>query len=387
VININELRQKITARGLDVVADTDVLELLDRLEAAERERDELRAKIEAMEQQEPVGTLYDDGCFVWRDSKPHEYNYAAWKMKHYALPGAQSQPAPSVPVLTPAARDILGERRRQIEVECWTPLHDDAHDPGDLSSAAMGYAQSAACKLSHEGLALEGLPLFWPWEASWFKPSTARQDLVKAGALILAEIERLDRAVDPGTASRPIVPSVPDESVRKAWGRFCNELHRSPDAPYPGMSEAFEAHFSQSFTDRDWRMESGVWAAAWKASKNHDAQPAQSVSDAVIEQAVNRFLSWKLPKDFRPDGGVVFIPTKGRGYDSPYWPSGTNLLNAQQAREMLRHVLSAAPEAKAAPSVPSTALKPVINWLRNGCDPLKAAIELELLAAAPEAKP
>lgn len=66
----------------------------------------------------------------------------------------------------------------------------------------------------------------------------------------------------------------------------------------------------------------------------------------VIEQAVNRFLSWKLPKDFHPDGGMVFIPTKGRGYDSPHWPVGTNLLNAQQAREMLRYVLAAAPEAK-----------------------------------------
>ena len=66
----------------------------------------------------------------------------------------------------------------------------------------------------------------------------------------------------------------------------------------------------------------------------------------MIEQAVTRFLSWKLPKDFHPDGGVVFIPTKGRGYDSPHWPCGTNLLNAQQARDMLRHVLAAAPEAK-----------------------------------------
>jgi hypothetical protein len=60
----------------------------------------------------------------------------------------------------------------------------------------MGYAQSAACQLSHDGLTLEGTPLFWPWEASWFKPSTARRDLIKAGALILAEIERLDRAAE-----------------------------------------------------------------------------------------------------------------------------------------------------------------------------------------------
>ena len=86
----------------------------------------------------------------------------------------------------------------------------------------------------------------------------------------------------------------------------------------------------------------------WKAieARVTGAQPVSSVPDDMVERAVNSFLSWKLPKDFHPDGGIVFIPTKGRGYDSPYWPCGTNLLNAQQARGMLRHVLAAAPEAK-----------------------------------------
>lgn len=46
----------------------------------------------------------------------------------------------------------------------------------------------------------------------------------------------------------------------------------------------------------------------------------------------------------------------------------------------------ALPGAQPAPSIPSTELRPVIEWLRNGCDPLKAADELEMLAA-PEAKP
>jgi hypothetical protein len=46
------------------------------------------------------------------------------------------------------------------------------------------------------------------------------------------------------------------------------------------MSEAFERHFSQSFTDRDWRAESGTWAAAWKAAKNHGAQPSNGVPEA-----------------------------------------------------------------------------------------------------------
>lgn len=62
----------------------------------------------------------------------------------------------------------------------------------------------------------------------------------------------------------------------------------------------------------------------------------------VTDEMVSRFLSWKLPKDFHPDGGMVFIPTKGRGHDSPHWPVGTNLLTAQQAREMLEHVFGGA---------------------------------------------
>ena len=46
------------------------------------------------------------------------------------------------------------------------------------------------------------------------------------------------------------------------------------------------------------------------------------------------------------------------------------------------------PGAQPAPGVPVAALRPVIQWLRNGCDPMKAAKELEILiAAAPEAKP
>ena len=74
-------------------------------------------------------------------------------------------------------------------------------------------------------------------------------------------------------------PSEQDASVRKAWARFSHELHRSPDAPYPGMADAFEQHFSQSFIDREWRAEATTWAAAWKAAKRHGAQLAPSVPE------------------------------------------------------------------------------------------------------------
>lgn len=89
---------------------------------------------------------------------------------------------------TAAERDVLAERRRQIEAG-HTPEHDDRHhEAGELASAAMCYARSAAFG------ATGALPPFWPWSSQHWKPSDPRRDLVKAGALILAEIERIDRA-------------------------------------------------------------------------------------------------------------------------------------------------------------------------------------------------
>jgi hypothetical protein len=89
--------------------------------------------------------------------------------------------------LTNAARDVLAERVRQVEVEWWAPEHDDLHIDGELAEAAAAYASEAAHSWG-------GVPGGWPWAAKWWKPGTPRRNLVKAGALILAEIERLDRA-------------------------------------------------------------------------------------------------------------------------------------------------------------------------------------------------
>ncbi len=53
--------------------------------------------------------------------------------------------------------------------------------------------------------------------------------------------------------------------------------------------------------------------------------------------------------------------------------------------DIVADLLSVA-EKEAAPSIRPAALYPVINWLRNGCDPMKAAYELEMIAAAPKTK-
>lgn len=58
-------------------------------------------------------------------------------------------------------------------------------------------------------------------------------------------------------------------------------------------------------------------------------------SDGMIVEVTNRFLAWRLPEDFYPDGGISF----DKAYKSTHGPSGTNLLNYPQAREMVRHIL------------------------------------------------
>jgi hypothetical protein len=81
---------------------------------------------------------------------------------------------------------IADERHRQVEQEGWTPEHDDDHTQGELALAAMCYA------IGHKSV--QHAPVEWPWEQHWWKPSrNPIKNLAKAGALIAAEIDRLQR--------------------------------------------------------------------------------------------------------------------------------------------------------------------------------------------------
>lgn len=65
------------------------------------------------------------------------------------------------------------------------------------------------------------------------------------------------------------------------------------------------------------------------------------MTDGLVKQMVNRFLVWKLPDDFHPDGGVSFekVSNAGTPYEHKYAPVGTNLLTATQATAMVEHML------------------------------------------------
>lgn len=94
---------------------------------------------------------------------------------------------------SPAINAINYERERQQTEEGWTRDHDDHHASGHMANAAAYYALTP--DLRNGSVIAQPLNHIWPWDWAWFKPKhDRRQQLVIAGALIVAEIERLDRA-------------------------------------------------------------------------------------------------------------------------------------------------------------------------------------------------
>lgn len=96
---------------------------------------------------------------------------------------------------------IAAERQRHTDVEGWTPEHDDEHNDGELNHASTCYAIFAWWRATDPdgtdvvpGEVPMELESTWPWDEAWWKPSEDPiRNLVKAGALIAAEIDRLQR--------------------------------------------------------------------------------------------------------------------------------------------------------------------------------------------------
>ncbi|MBA6103454.1 hypothetical protein [Pseudomonas monteilii] len=90
------------------------------------------------------------------------------------------------------ALEVLTERIRQIMVEGYTAEQDDQYTTGQLADAASAYAAWAhTWNLPY--VECTHTPALWPWAPETWKSQSQRQMLIKAGALILAELERLDR--------------------------------------------------------------------------------------------------------------------------------------------------------------------------------------------------
>lgn len=115
---------------------------------------------------------------IWTKVEAIRAKQAA-KPKHSPLPVARTQP-----VATHAAMDILMERFRQAQLEGITNDADDRYHHAELPRAAAAYLLNGA---------EDAAPAIWPWANSWWKPRDARANYVRAGALVIAEIERIDR--------------------------------------------------------------------------------------------------------------------------------------------------------------------------------------------------
>lgn len=99
---------------------------------------------------------------------------------------------------TKALNDVIAERERQLNSENHSLSNDDMYEQNELVRAAAGYTNHVVGRgwifeRTPDLYRAEVAPDFWPWKDGFWKPKSPRQDLVRAAALLLAEIERIDR--------------------------------------------------------------------------------------------------------------------------------------------------------------------------------------------------
>lgn len=155
------------------------------------------------------------------------------------------------------AEMIAVERARQVHEEGWTEDHDDDHRNGELARAAVTY-----CLTAHpRGLDdLSEAARFWPFDGDWLKPRSKIEDLVRAGALIAAEIDRLNRNGNPSQDrdSSPIAATL----TYLNWRGEVSDRVIIPRRVWFGSTE--------------WHPEPQWFLTAWDAEKNAERDFALS---------------------------------------------------------------------------------------------------------------
>jgi hypothetical protein len=147
--------------------------------------------------EDTAGLAWTIGHNNFDNDEEDVWKFAGWCWTHDHYTQGRGRVIGWLPLrgpLPPALNDIALERRRQVDEEGWTAEHDDSHGLGQMALGAAAYAVWASFTLDPiQALGDIALKL-WPWSSGWWKPKGPRRDLVRAGALIVAEIERLDRA-------------------------------------------------------------------------------------------------------------------------------------------------------------------------------------------------
>jgi len=90
---------------------------------------------------------------------------------------------------------ITEERKRQVEKEGFDLEHDNEHFCGEMAMAAACYCLAEDLRNNEDNRKALPILRWWKWDKSWWKPTPDNRikELVKAGALIAAEIDRLQR--------------------------------------------------------------------------------------------------------------------------------------------------------------------------------------------------
>jgi hypothetical protein len=124
----------------------------------------------------------NDSAFAWVDTRPEQVpeQEAAGQLTFLTVPATGHASEAEVGVAL-----IRAERLRQVADEGYTPEHDAEHIDGELARVAAAYA------LYGGGAGHVVRPGYWPWPDWKLKPGEALDSLVKAGALIAAEIDRI----------------------------------------------------------------------------------------------------------------------------------------------------------------------------------------------------
>ena len=168
----------------------------------------LEVAIEALAARQPVGEVIEyqtnhvNGGWAkcdkshYDDGKAYEAAYPRQRESLYRtlVVGDAALPAQAVDLGT-GIKAIASERERQLCIEGFSRDSDEQYREGELARAATAYVQLAAMDLqvgSRKHIASQEPPFFWPWAQEWWKPVDARRDLVRAGALIAAQIDLID---------------------------------------------------------------------------------------------------------------------------------------------------------------------------------------------------
>ena len=217
--------------------------------------------------------------------------------------------------------EIAAERRRQIEAEGYSADHDAGH-PGELARAGAAYANEAAIELHGDGPTSTHPPRLWPWSASSYKPKLPRRALVVAAALVVAEIERLDR-----------ISSKPERTEQMNMSVKIETVPTVPGTPYVGgyyagqividgktyalvVSPKAEGQKSNVIWKKDWtKATPGTQSLndgfANSEAMNDDGHPAAQFCRGLT---IGGFTDWYLPS--RDELEVLYRNLKPTTYEN-----------------------------------------------------------------------